>query len=129
MENKKPREYFQIFWKDIFTTLKKHGYPDQKALGLASDVSKSLERSLKNYCKDESPEGAVSIANKVKQYYIANFQDYFSKKTDPTSGDIEYYAGEAYINVLTNVLSIDMSIPKNKIWAGCYERSSKKERF
>jgi len=118
---------FITYTGDILNVIKNYGFSDFKALGLASAVSNFLAKACTTKDKYSSQQEVLVKTEKVKKEYLKNLEDVISKKQLLNFDDINYYANETLINLLQDNFNIAFSV--GHTLPGCFERSSKKEKY
>lgn len=120
-------EEFNNYKNDILKVMRNYGFADFKALELAFSVSSFLAEACATKDRYFSQQEVLVKTEKVKKEYLKNLEDMISKKQLLTFDDIRYYANETLINLLQDNFNISFSV--GHTLPGCFERSSKKERY
>jgi hypothetical protein len=115
------KESFNKFNSELFNELKKAGCPDLKAIGYATDISDSLNKTFVRRGAFSNPDVAVQEANKLSQMYLAKFREEASKEKVASQNKALYSAQEAYFDTLGRYFDISCSLSSRGILPGCFE--------
>ena len=120
-------EKFSAYTNDILKIMRNYGFKDLKTLGLAFAVSNFLAEACTTKEKYCSPHEITLRTEGVKRDYLKNLEGRISNKQHLTFDDMQYYANETLVNLLQDRFNISFSL--GHTLPGCFEHSSKKEKY